>query len=65
MMAVCCSAAGFHTLYGETTECACACLHEPLYWNAGPGHSAAHSFNFCKQTNSRRLEDHTASVLKH
>lgn len=65
LMGVCCSAAGFHTLYWETTECACACLHEPLYWNAGPWHSAAHRFNFCKQTNSRRLEDHTASVLKH
>lgn len=45
--------------------CACACLHEPLYWNAGPRHSAAHSFNFCKQTNSRRAEDHTASLMKH
>lgn len=40
-------------------EFACACSYDPLYWNAGPGHSAAHSFNFCKQTNSSRLEDHT------
>lgn len=49
----------------RVAECACACSYEPLYWNAGPGHSAAHSFNFCKQTNSRRLEDHTASLVKH
>lgn len=46
-------------------ECARACLYEPLYWNAGPGHSAAHSFNFCKHTNSRRLQDHTAFMVKH
>lgn len=63
------STAGLHTCIvlrdNSIAECACACLYEPLYWNAGPGHSAAHSFNFCKQTNSRRLQDHTASLVKH
>lgn len=60
-------AAGFECIVVKdngAAECACACLYEPLYWNAGPGHSAAPSFNFCKQTNGRRLEDHTASLVK-
>lgn len=40
-------------------EFACTCSYDPVYWNAGLGRSGAHSFNFCKQTNSRTLEDHT------
>lgn len=63
------STAGLHIRIvlrdNSIAECACACLYEPLYWNAGPGHSAAHSFNFCKQTNSRRLQDHTVALVKH
>ena len=62
--APCCGCAYIVLRDNSIAECACACLHEPLYWNAGLRPSAAHSFNFCKQTNGRRLEDHTASSVK-
>lgn len=65
VLARCCGFAYIVLRDNSVAECACACSYEPLYWNAGLGHSAAHSFNFCKQTNSRRLEDHTAFLLTH